>query len=384
MAGSRAVRTAAALSEHPLATHAVGECVGQLLEAGGPTPDLVTVFVTGPQAGALEDIVTATRQLLTPRSLMGATAVSVLGGSREVEEVAALAMFAAWFGGPAVAPVRLDAVAGPEGPVVRGDGPLAGATGTLLLLADPFSFPVDRFLETLAEESPDLAVIGGMASAARQPGGNRLVLDGALHDGGAVGALIDPSVPVTAVVSQGCRPIGDPLTVTRAERNVVYELAGRPALERLLGVVDTLGDHERALAAQGLHVGRVIDEHQLDFGRGDFLVRGVLGGDRDAGAVAVGDEVEVGSTLQFQVRDADSADEDLRELMDGRRADGALVFTCNGRGSRLFGAPDHDASVISEALDGAPVAGMFCAGELGPVGGRNFVHGFTASIALFG
>jgi small ligand-binding sensory domain FIST len=131
-------------------------------------------------------------------------------------------------------------------------------------------------------------------------------------------------------------------------------------------------------------VGRVIDEHQLDFGRGDFLVRGVLGGDRDARAVAVGDQVEVGSTLQFQVRDADSADEDLRELMDGRRAGGALVFTCNGRGSRLFGAPDHDASVISEALDGAPVAGMFCAGELGPVGGRNFVHGFTASIALFG
>jgi small ligand-binding sensory domain FIST len=376
-------RTAAALSEHPLATHAVGECVGQLLEAGGTGPDLVTVFATAPQLGALEDIVRATRQLLGPRTLVGASAVSVLGGSREVEEHAAVAMFASWGGAP-VLPVRLEASAGPDGPVVRGAEPLTGAVGTLVLLGDPFSFPVEQFLATMAERAPDLAVVGGMASAARQPGANRIVLDGALHTGGAVAALIDPSVPVSTVVSQGCRPIGEPFTVTRAERNVVYELAGRPALDRLQEVVEGLDEHERALAARGLHVGRVIDEHQLDFGRGDFLVRGVLGADRDAGAVAVGDEVEVGSTLQFQVRDEVSADEDLRELMAGRRADGALVFTCNGRGSQLFGAPDHDAAVISEALDGAPVAGMFCAGEVGPVGRRNFVHGFTASVALFG
>ena len=172
--------------------------------------------------------------------------------------------------------------------------------------------------------------------------------------------------------------------MTRAERNVLYELAGRPALDRLMELVGSLDDHERALAARGLHIGRVIDEHRMDFGRGDFLIRGVLGGDREAGAVAVGDEVEVGATVQFQVRDAASADEDLRELMAGRAAAGALVFTCNGRGSALFGVPDHDAEVVSESLALAPVAGMFCAGELGPVGGRNFVHGFTASIALFG
>ncbi len=379
------MRTAAALSEHPLATHAVGECVGHLLESGGPGPDLVSVFVTAPLAGAMEDIVRASRQLLEPRTLVGTTAVSVLGGSREVEDHAALAMFAVWLDGPSVTPVRMDTVPGPEGPeLVGADRLMDGAAGTLLLLADPFSLPVDRVLAQLAHASPDLQVIGGLASAARQPGGNLVVLDGALHRQGAVGALLPPEVAVTPVVSQGCRPIGEPLTVTRAERNVLYELAGRPALDRLMELVGSLDDHERALAARGLHIGRVIDEHRMDFGRGDFLIRGVLGGDREAGAVAVGDEVEVGATVQFQVRDAASADEDLRVLMAGRAAAGALVFTCNGRGSALFGVPDHDAEVVSESLALAPVAGMFCAGELGPVGGRNFVHGFTASIALFG
>jgi small ligand-binding sensory domain FIST len=145
-----------------------------------------------------------------------------------------------------------------------------------------------------------------------------------------------------------------------------------------------LSPEEQQLAAQGLHVGRVIDEYQPEFGRGDFLIRAVLGGDREAGAVAVGDEIEVGSTIQFQVRDAATASEDLDELLAGRRAGGALVFTCNGRGSRLFGVPDHDAEAVSEALGDVPVAGMFCAGELGPVGSRNFAHGFTASVALFG
>ena len=132
-----------------------------------------------------------------------------------------------------------------------------------------------------------------------------------------------------------------------------------------------------------MHLGRVIDEHKLDFERGDFLIRGVLGADPDSGALAVGDELEIGATVQFQVRDAVSADDDLRAMLAGREADGALVFTCNGRGIGLFGAPDHDASVVSELTGSPALAGMFCAGELGPIGGRTFLHGFTASMALF-
>jgi small ligand-binding sensory domain FIST len=137
------------------------------------------------------------------------------------------------------------------------------------------------------------------------------------------------------------------------------------------------------LINQGLHMGFVIDEHQVEFGRGDFLVRNVLGADQSNGAIAVGDLVEVGTTVQFHVRDAQSADEDLRQLLETRQADGALLFTCNGRGTRLFPEPHHDAEVVGELLSEPPLAGFFAAGELGPVGGRNFLHGFTASLALF-
>jgi small ligand-binding sensory domain FIST len=144
-----------------------------------------------------------------------------------------------------------------------------------------------------------------------------------------------------------------------------------------------VSDDERDLLRRGLHVGVVVDEHKVDFGRGDFLVRNVLGADPDAGTLAVGDVVDVGQTLQFHVRDGQAADEDLRALLHTRRADGALLFTCNGRGQHLFGVPDHDSGVVAELLGSVPLAGAFCAGELGPVGGRNFLHGFTASLALF-
>jgi small ligand-binding sensory domain FIST len=240
----------------------------------------------------------------------------------------------------------------------------------------------------LREQHPDLPVIGGMASGARGPGGSRLLLDGTILVDGAVGVLIGGGATIETIVSQGCRPIGSPYVVTRGEGQFVRELAGRPALERLDEVATTLAPDDISLINRtGLHLGRVIDEHKATFDRGDFLVRTVLGGDRDHGAIAVNDVLDVGVTVQFHVRDADSADEDLRQLL-GERAqspvpDGALLFTCNGRGRHLFGLPDHDAGLLADVLGPVPTAGMFSAGELGPVGGRNFVHGFTASIALF-
>jgi small ligand-binding sensory domain FIST len=188
---------------------------------------------------------------------------------------------------------------------------------------------------------------------------------------------------MTSVVSQGCRPIGQPWLVTRAERNFVQELGGRPALERLEELATDATEEERALLRGGLHLGVVVDEHRTEFGRGDFLIRNVLGADRETGAVAVGERVTVGQTVQFQVRDAAAADEDLRELLAARSGRGALLFTCNGRGQRLFGTPNHDAAVLDDLLGPIAAAGGFCAGEIGPVGGRNFLHGFTASVALF-
>jgi small ligand-binding sensory domain FIST len=377
---------AASMSEHPIATHATGEVVGHVLEAIGDQPDLAVLFVTAAHTGALEDIANTVREVLRPGTLLGVTAVSVLAGDREVEEQPAITLWAARLGAP-VTPVRLDASVPSIGIAISGlDHELTGSSDerTLLLLADPFSMPVDGFLDAAPESYPGLRVVGGLASAARGPGGNRLVLDGSQYTDGAVGALLPRVDSLSAVVSQGCRPIGSPMTVTRSDGRIIYELAGRPALERLVELLEGLDGEERALAQRGIHLGRVIDEHKIDFERGDFLIRTVLGGDRDVGAIAVGDDVDIGATVQFQVRDADSADHDLRELLAGRRAQGALVFTCNGRGTHLFGKPDHDAQVINAHVDGGATAGMFCAGEVGPIGDRSFLHGFTASILLFG
>lgn len=377
---------AAALSEHPLPTHAIGEVVGQVIEGVGDAPDLAVLFVTAPLAGAVEDMAATVRATLRPRVLLGCSASSIVGNEREVEERAAVSLWAGRMG--MVEPVRLELHPQPDGAAIVGwpSEPPAGARA-VILLADPFSFPADGFLDGLHEQTiARLPVLGGMASAGLGPGGNRLVLDDRVLTDGAVGAFIG-GVEVDGVVSQGCRPIGEPFVVTRAEvlgqGTRIYELGGRPALERLRDVVTGLPAEDRALAERGLHLGRVIDEHRVDFGRGDFLVRNLLGGDAETGMLQVGDAIDVGGTVQFQVRDSRSADEDLRELLTDRRADGALLFTCNGRGSQLFGVPDHDAGVLADQLDRAPVAGMFCQGEIGPVSGRNFLHGFTAAVALF-
>jgi len=374
---------AAALSQHPVLADAVGEVAGQVLEAVGERPDLACLFVTPPHAGAMEGAAAAVGALLHPTTLLGCTAESVVGGRREVEQEPGVTLWAGRVG--PTAPFHLTVERAPDGAVLTGwPATVPDDAAAVLVLADPFSFPADAFLARLGEDHPGLPVVGGLASAGRGPGGNRLVLDGRTVTEGAVGTfLTGAEVDVATVVSQGCRPIGQPLVATRTEGNVVYELAGRPALDRLQEMAAAASAEERGLLQQGLHLGIVIDEHKADFERGDFLVRSVLGAHRESGALVAGDEVDVGATVQFHVRDAASADEDLRSLVAGRRADGALLFTCNGRGTRLFSVPDHDASVLDDALDRAPLAGMSCAGELGPVGHRNFLHGFTASVVLF-
>ncbi|MFV2038621.1 MAG: FIST N-terminal domain-containing protein [Acidimicrobiales bacterium] len=371
-------RFGAAISEHPLITHATGEVVGQVLDAVGEAPDVAIVFVTGPNMGALEDISAAIRSTLQPGILLGVTAVSVVGNQREVEETAAISLWAGRISG--LTPVRLDARRNSDGWAIAGFPDGVGA-GTLLLLADPFSIPVDGLLEHLRHEVPELVVVGGLASASGIPGGNRLVLDDQIHDSGAVGVIVPPGV-VTPVVSQGCRPVGEPFTITSAEHTLVAELGGRPAMDRIQELIDNADDETRSLMQHGLHLGVVVNEQQVDFRRGDFLIRGVMGVDRSSGAVVVGDRLDVGQTVQFQVRDASTADEDLRELLRGKSAASCLLFTCSARGSQLFDVPDHDADMIYEALDGAPMAGLFCAGEIGPVGDRNYMQGFTASLAL--
>jgi len=375
---------AAALSEHPLTAHAAGEVTGAVLEALGERPDLALVFVTPPHAGALEDVVRTVQEVLHPLVAVGAAAESVVGPHREVEGTAAVALFAGRVGPVVGAHLEVDG-RGPDDDVrVRGWPALPFDPQALLVVADPFTFPVEGFLEWVAQRHPGLPVVGGMASAARGRGGNRLALGPEVRTTGAVAVVLGPGAELVPVVSQGCRPFGRPMVVTAARGNLIVELAGRPALDQLVNHARrSLGEGDSdALQRGGLHVGRVLDEHRDRFGPGDFLVRNVLGADRSTGAIAVGDEMPVGTTVQFHLRDAAGADADLRALLGHRRADAALVFTCNGRGTRLFGRPHHDVGVVAELLGPVPVAGFFAAGELGPVGGRNLLHGFTASVAL--
>jgi small ligand-binding sensory domain FIST len=385
-------RYAAALSQHPVPAHAVGEVVGFLLEQlEAEPPDLLVLFASPHFAGALDDMTEVLRDLVEPRVLVGTTAAAVIGGSVEAEDVPALSAWAACLDGD-VDPVALRTVRTPDGMAVSGwppDDPGTGAIATpgagdtLLLLADPFTFPVEPFLDRVADEWPGLQVVGGLASAAAGPGGARLALDGDVQHEGAVGVLLRGGPRVRAVVSQGCRPVGQAYIVTDSDGNEVKALAGRPALERLEQDAAGMPEDERVLLTRGLQLGIVVDEHRAEFGRGDFLVRSVLGADRREGSVTVGTDVPVGTTVQFHVRDARAADEDLRELLTGVEGRGALLFTCTGRGEHLFTAPHHDARAIEDMLGPLPLAGAFCAGELGPVSGRNHVHAFTASVVVF-
>ena len=381
---------ASALSEHPDPAEATGEVVGTVLERLGAEPDLAVLFCSPQHRDAMGDIAGSVRRLLRPGVLVGATAVAVLAGAREVEDSPAVGL---WAGRLAARPrpLRLEAVRTESGIALQGLSASTFEPGdTLLLLADPFSLPVDAIVGALSglelpgrDQPLTVPVIGGLASATATPGGNRLVLDDEVVSSGGVGVVLPRDVATGTIVSQGCRPIGDPMIVTRAEGNLVIDIAGRPALDRLDDLVRAADAEERSLLASGLQIGVAIDEHRATFGRGDFVVRGVVGADRRQRALAVGDRVEVGTTVQFQVRDAAAADEDLRTLLADASGDAALVFTCNGRGLRLFGEPDHDARLVHDALGSPALAGMFCAGEIGPVGDRSYIHGFTASILLF-
>ncbi len=384
-------RYAAALSTHPVAFEAVGAVAGEIIEQlDGDRPDLLVCFMSRHHVAYFTDIAHGLRALIEPDVLLGATAVSIAGGSREVEDEPALSVWAADWGGGRATGFVLDVHAhvggdGAEGVRVEGWPADIDRDATVLLLADPFSFPVADLLALCNEREPGLQVIGGLASAGPIAGTNRLALDDRVTDRGAVGVVLPPEVAVRTIVSQGCRPVGSPFTVTKAERNVVEELGGRTAIARLEELVAAAGHEERELLAHGLQMGIVVNENRTEFDRGDFLVRNVIAADHRNGTVTVGEQVEVGQTLQFQVRDAHAAEEDLAALLSDVGGDvrAALLFTCNGRGVHLFGRRDHDTGMIEEWLGPVPLAGAFCAGEIGPIGGRNFLHAFTASIALF-
>ena len=355
-------------------------------ELGGAEVDLAFLFLSAEHHEDAEEALAAASDQLNTANLLGCVADGVVARGRELERGPGAAVWAAALPGSLIETFHAVAFGTDDGVAVAGVPPLGGAD-LVTLLVDPYTFPASGFLAELTETEGDVPVVGGLAAGAGGPEAQALFLDDQVLTDGAVGAVLR-GVRVSTVVSQGCAPVGADSVITSAEENVVYELAGRPALERLQGELRSMRPEQQQLAAQGgLLAGLVIDENRSEYGRGDYLMRGLLDVDEDSGALTIGEAVRVGQTLRFHVRDARSADEDLREglahALYGDRAAGALLFTCNGRGTNMFAEPDHDAQAVAEALGGEALAGFFCAGEIGPVGGRPFLHGFTATLAVF-
>jgi len=379
---------ASALSTLPDAGAAAGEACERALAGFDGTPDLAFLFFSAHHVAAAEQIAAQVCDAIGTDNLLGCSGESIVGVGQEVEMEPALSLWLARLPGTSAWPMRLEYQrAVNEGAFIGWPEALPNDWSdhsALLVLGDPFSFPADLLLELVNDEHPGVPVIGGMASAGQTPGCNRLLLGRAAVDQGAVAVLLQ-GVRIATVVSQGCRPIGEHYVITKAERNVIHELGGVPAYHRLEELFQTLSTREQRMVQQGLHVGRVVNEYQEQFEQGDFLIRNVVGVDPEAGAIAIGDYARPGQTVQFHIRDADTADAELRQLLSRVEppAAAALLFTCNGRGTRLFTQPHHDAAAIQSAAGPIPLAGLFAAGELGPVGGKNFMHGFTASIALF-
>jgi len=375
---------ASALSRHPVASEAVGEVAGAVLERLGERPDLALVAVTRHHAGALEDIGATVEAALRPSAVVGCAAEAVVGTATELEDVAGISLIAGRAG--PVLELAIEAHRAADGSWRFVGWPLAHDVepSVLVLLCDPFTFPTVEFLRRLESSHPGMPVLGGQASGGRGPGGTRLLSGRRVTSAGAVGVLVGGGVEVEPVVSQGCRPYGHVLTVTRAEGNVLYTLAGRAALECLVEQSrGALGPDEIArIGANGLYLGRLVDERIVDPGPADFVVRTIVGVDRSSGAVALDDRVPLGSTVRFCLRDAGTAHDDLRHSLHGREADAALAFVCQARGARFFGSEHHDARALERALGPVPVAGFFAAGEIGPVGGRSFLLTNSATLAL--
>lgn len=383
------VRIGCGLSTGADPREAAREAGAQARDAlAGRDADVAAVFCSGHHLAAPEATLEGVHEALAPAALAGCGAGGVLGGGREVEDGTAVAVWAAALGEGSGRSFWAETVEAPGGVAVTGLPDLDGAAAAILV-PDPTGFPTEPVLAELARVAPGVPVLGGLASARGIDGTIPLLRDEEVVAGGAVGLRLD-GVELLPCVSQGAAPVGPELTVTAGEGNVISELAGRPALQALRRVLEDLPAAERAMLDGGLLLGIVVDPGHADYERGDFLVRGLVGADPDDGTLAVGAEVEPGTVVRVHARDAVSADRDLREALGLRRAAlggaaaaGALVFTCNGRGRGMFGDADHDATAVAREL-GAPAAGFFAAGEIGPVGGRAFVHGFTATIAVFG
>jgi small ligand-binding sensory domain FIST len=395
------MKIAAALSTLTSAPAIAQDLEGQLGSSGAP--DVLLVFISYNLAESFEAIVTRLRSGLKPVHLLAVVGESIIGPDQEIERLPAVSALALWTPNAILHSFHLAQdewaevlteeeflklhVAPPPS-----DNPEDSPLRAFFMFADPFTTPVVQLLDACSQVFPAAPVIGGMASGVQNQGDTRLALNGDVFTSGLVGLSFAGDIEIDTLVSQGCRAVGETFVVTKGHQNVIETLDGKPALAAIEEMVQGLPLLDRQLLANGgLQVGRVIDQGKGTYGKGDFLIRSLVGVRRETGAVLIGDMIHTGQTLQFHVRDAKTAHEEMRLLLEGEtmlassnaQPAGVLLVTCNGRGTRLFDKPHHDVGLTRQILGAIPMAGFFAGGEIGPVGGRNFVHGHTAVLALF-
>ncbi len=377
--------------------------IGPLLKAGlieveerlgGQKPDLVVGFVAPDFMDEFEQVPAAVARELAPKCFIGCSAGGLIGGWKEVEKEPAVAFTAAVLPDVEITPFHVD-----EGQCPDLDDPpglwekLVGIESArdpaFILLPDPFSLRIDTLVSGLDFAFPGSVKVGGLASGASRPGANALFLNSQTFRTGAVGVGLSGNLVVETVVAQGCRPIGTTLRVTKCDRNILYELDGMPAVAALHEVLAALSPHAQELARHSLFLGVAMDEFKDEHNAGDFLIRNILGLEPVSGALVVGEVLRNERTVQFHLRDAATSADDLRFMLKRyvdtheRNAAGALLFSCLGRGQYLYGIPNHDSDCFREYVGEIPLGGFFCNGEIGPVGGSTFLHGYTSSFGIF-
>lgn len=390
------MRWASAGSDSPDLGESLDSIVAALRERlGNEPPDLAVGFVSGHFAPMYASLPGMIAEKLGPRLLVGCSAGGVIGGGREIERRPGVSVTAAHLPGVTLTERRVEARDLPDLDAAPGAWrDLVGAPSEppphFLVIADPFSFPAHVLLAGLDYAYPRSVKIGGLASGARGPGGNAIYLQGHIFRDGATVVALSGDVEVSAIVAQGCRPIGGTMRVTACRGNLLLGVDGRPPLETLRALMPSLPERDRRLLSHSLFLGIAMDELVEEPGAGEFLIRNIIGMDPEAGALAIGENLRVGRTVRFHLRDAASSAEDLTTVLDrfvgGGGADeaaGALLFSCLGRGVHLYGTPDHDTNLFRKHLGDLPLGGFFCNGEIGPVGGATYIHGYTSAFGVF-
>ena len=346
----------------------------------GEAPDLLMLFASAEYRHDFADLLTAAAERSQATELAGCSASAVIAGDRELEDQPGLAALALRL--PPRSLLSVQHVTAEESePLAMGGQACHG----VIVLADPFSTDVGRLIATLERDYPGVPIVGGLATSVPGVQWTSVFCGTQAYESGAAVIGLGGAVKLQPVVSQGCEPIGEPWTITDCSEHIIRGIGGRPAYEVLVDTIQNVDRLQRERVGGNLLVGLAMNEYRDEFRRGDFLIRNLIGVDPRSGAIAIGAQPLVGQTLQFQIRDARAADEELRHMLaavsDGPSS-AALLFACNGRGAGLFGAPDHDARTVRQLLGPLPLAGLFCNGEIGPVGPATYVHGFTASLAL--